>query len=159
VTHTAIVFAKAFILVLALAGLLLQTVLLPLQASQSAHQFPELASLQVPVLVLTILAVACGQVVLGCVWLLLSLVRRDAIFSERAFRFVDVMIGALVVASATLTAVLVTIGLSANAGPPGVLIPGAGLALCCAALALVLVVMRGLLVKATEQARYLAEVV
>jgi hypothetical protein len=159
VTRTAIIFAKAFILVIALAGLFLQAVLLPIQASQSADQFPELIFLQAPILALCILAVTCGQVVLGCVWVLLSLVSRDAIFSERAFRFVDIMVGALVAASATLITVLVTIGLAANAGPPGIVIPGAGLALCCAALALVLVVMRGLLVKATEQARYLAEVV
>jgi hypothetical protein len=159
VTRTAIVLSKVFIFLLALAGLLLQAVLLPLQASQSAQQFPEVAFLHIPILVLSILVVVCGHVVLGCVWFLLSLVRRDAIFSERAFRFVDIMIGALVVAGAAILAVLLTIGLSAHAGPPGVVFPGAGIALCCAALALVLVVMRGLLVKATEQERYLAEVV
>ena len=155
----AIVLSKVFIFLIALAGLLLQTVLLPFQASQSAEQFPELASLQIPLLVLSILAIVCGQVVLACVWLLLSLVRRDAIFSERAFPLVDLMIGALVVASAIIVAELATIGLTANAGPPRIVIPGAGVALSCAALALVLVVMRGLLRKATEQERYLAEVV
>ena len=158
-TRTAIILSKLFIFLLVLSGLLVQAVLLPIQAGQSAQQFPEVAFLQAPILALGILFVACGQVVLGCVWVLLSLVRRDAIFSGRAFTYVDIMIGALVVAGAAIVVALLTIGLTANAGPPGIVFPAVGVALGCAALALVLVVMRGLLVRASEQEHYLAEVV
>lgn len=158
-TRIAIVLSKAFIIALLLMGLLMQAVLLPLLASQSAWRFPEVGFLQAPILILSILFVVCGQVVLACVWVLLSLVRRDAIFSGRAFRYVDVMIGALLVAGGIVVAVLLTLAMTANAGPPGVVYPGIVAAASCAALALILVVMRGLLVKASEQEHYLAEVV
>ena len=158
-TRTAIVLAKVFILVLMLGGLLTQAVMLPIAASQSAEQFPEVAYLQPPILALCILFVFCGQIVLGCVWMLLSLARRDSIFSGRAFGYVDVMIGALVVAAAVVIVVLLIIGFAAGSGTPGLVYPGIGASLGCVALALVLVVMRGLLVKASVQESYLAEVV
>lgn len=158
-TRTAVGLSKVFIALLGLAALFVQTVLLPLQAAESAAMFPEAAFLQTPILVLGILFVLCGQVVLGCVWVLLSLVGEGAIFSTRAFKYVDAMIGALVVAPVPAIAAFVVIVVTANAGPPGLFLGALGVALACGALALVLVVMRGLLVKASEQARYLAEVV
>lgn len=157
-TRAAIVLSKILISVLTVAGLLTQIVLLPVQASDSARLFPEVAFLQVPILTLGILFVACGQVVLASTWALLSLVARDAIFSTRSFRYVDVMIASLLVAVGLVFAVLVIMA-GAGASHPGVFYPGVAAASGCAALALVLVVMRGLLAKASEQERYLEEVV
>lgn len=158
-TRTAVLLSKVFIVLLILAGLLVQAVILPLQASVSAERFAEVAFLQAPVLTLCVLFVLCAQVVLGCVWILLSLVGRDAIFSARAFKYVDIMIGALLVAPVLAIAAFLSIVLTANAGHPSLFLLTLSACLACIALALVLVVMRGLLVKASAQESYLAEVV
>jgi hypothetical protein len=159
VTRTAIVLSKIFIALIVAAGIFVQSVILPIQASESAAADPELTFLRVPLLVMGILFVLCGQIVVICVWVLLSLVRRDVIFSSRAFRYVDTMIGALLSAAALIAIALLTMELTADAGEPGLFVLALGVACACAALALVVFVMRGLLVKASEQARYLDEVV
>lgn len=158
-TRTAIVLSKVFLVLVALSGIFVQVVLLPIQGSESARDAPDLAFLHIPVLVLGILFVLCGQVVLACIWMLLSLVRHDAIFDRRAFKYVDTMIIALLVAAAIIVVTLLTLEVSADAGAPGLFVLALGVAMACTALALVLFVMRGLLVKASEQAQYLAEVV
>lgn len=156
-TRTAIALSKLFIVVLAAGGVLVQMLLLPMQADESAALFPEVAFLKTPFLILGVLFVLCGQVVLFCIWMLLSLVRENAIFSARAFKYVNTMIGSLVVATLIVVAVPVILDLTSDASPPPFLFIGGAFA--CAGLALVLVVMRSLLVKASEQAHYLAEVV
>lgn len=158
-TRAAIVLSRIFLVLVALAGLFVQVVLLPIQATESAAEFPEVDFLRIPILILGILFVVCGQVVVVCVWALLSLVRHDAIFSNRAFKFVDTMIGSLAVAAAIVIATLLILEVTADAGPPGLFVLAIGVAMGCAALALVLVVMRSLLVKASEQAQFLEEVV
>ncbi|AWB89744.1 DUF2975 domain-containing protein [Homoserinimonas hongtaonis] len=158
-TRAAIALSKVFLVLVALAGVFVQVVLLPIQAAESAAEFPEVEFLRIPILVLGILFVACGQVVVVCVWALLSLVRRDAIFSTRAFKYVDTMIASLALATAIVVAILLILQLTADAGPPGLVVLALGVATACAALALVLIVMRRLLAKASEQAQYLDEVV
>ena len=158
-TRTAIVLSKLFIAMIVAAGLFVQFVMLPIQAAESAADHPDLEFLRIPLLVTGILFVICGQVVMVCVWILLSLSRRDAIFSSRAFRYVDIMIGALLVAAALIVVALLTMEITADAGEPGFFVLALGVALACAALALIVFVLRGLLVKASEQARYLDEVV
>src|SRR5690606_31472670 len=117
----------------ALAGLFVQVVLLPIQATESAAEFPEVDFLRIPILILGILFVVCGQVVVVCVWALLSLVRHDAIFSNRAFKFVDTMIGSLAVAAAIVIATLLILEVTADAGPPGLFVLAIGVAMGCAA--------------------------
>lgn len=158
-TRTAIVISKVFIALVVGSGLFVQIVILPIQASESAAAHPDLEFLRFPILLIGILFVLCGQVVVACVWALLSLVRRDAIFSPRAFRFVDIMIVALILAAGLIVIALLTLELTADAGEPGLFVLALGVAFGCAALGLVVFVMRSLLVKATEQARYLDEVV
>src|SRR5262249_52937073 len=46
--------------------------------------------------VVTILGMVSVQVALVCVWRLVTMVRRGTVFSHAAFRYVDVMIGAIV---------------------------------------------------------------
>ena len=158
-TRTAIVLSKIFIALIIAAGMFVQFIILPVQASESAAANPNLEFLRVPLLVIGVLFVLCGQVVVCCVWVLLSLIRKDVIFSRRAFRYVDTMIGALLVGAALIFIALLTMELAADAGEPGLFVLALGVAFGCAALALVIFVMRGLLVKASEQAEYLDEVV
>ncbi len=46
----------------------------------------------------------CVQVTAVCVWRLLTMVRRGTVFSDAAFRFVDVIVGAIVAARAGVRA-------------------------------------------------------
>src|SRR3954471_1590834 len=58
---------------------------------------PEDGSLPLtPLRVITILGIVSVQVALVCVWRLVAMVRRGTVFSHAAFRYVDVMIGAIV---------------------------------------------------------------
>jgi hypothetical protein len=148
-----------------LLGLFGQIVVIPTTASDEVDRFPPYEPFAVPYVTVAIIGVACVQVVLGAVWMLLSMVERDAIFSRRAFRWVDTVIGATLVA--TLLAVGVTGHLLlADIPSPddGMELIGAlGAAVTCvgvgAAFAMLVVVMRGLLGKATQLRAEMAEVV
>ncbi|MFE3937797.1 DUF2975 domain-containing protein, partial [Streptomyces goshikiensis] len=52
-----------------------------------------------PLRVITILGMLAAQAALVCVWRLVTMVRRGTVFSHAAFRYVDVVIGAIVAAS------------------------------------------------------------
>ncbi|MFI7504205.1 DUF2975 domain-containing protein [Streptomyces sp. NPDC049687] len=148
-----------------LGGLFGQIVVIPSTAADEVDRFPPYAPFQLPYVTAAIIGVACVQVVLGALWMLLGMIERDAIFSSRAFRWVDVIIGASV--AATLLALGVT-GHLAFADIPtpdgnmqvigalgaAMLAVGAG-----AAFAMLVVVMRGLLRKATDLQTEIAEVV
>jgi len=61
---------------------------------------PEDGSLPLtPLRVITILGMVSVQVALVCVWRLVTMVRRGTVFSHAAFRYVDVIIGAIVSAA------------------------------------------------------------
>ena len=95
------------------------------------------------------LGVGTLQVFAVCVWMLLTKVRRGSIFSESSFRYVNVIIGAIVVA-AVLTWILAA-RLAPRTTAPGLvaLIGGAGVVL--AGMALLVVVMKALLRQAIDR--------
>ena len=69
---------------------------------------PEDGSLPLtPLRVITILGMVSVQVALVCVWRLVTMVRRGTVFSNAAFRYVDVVIGAIVAAALVWFAVTV----------------------------------------------------
>ena len=69
---------------------------------------PEDGSLPLtPLRVITILGMVSVQVALVCVWRLVTMVRRGTVFSHAAFRYVDVVIGAIVAAALVWFAVTV----------------------------------------------------
>ncbi|WP_353987529.1 DUF2975 domain-containing protein [Ruicaihuangia caeni] len=158
-TNLAIVLAKVFIAVLFVIAVAAQVVVVPIAAAEAAEAGDGIEWMHMPFLVLGILFVACAEVVLWCIWRLLSMVRRDAIFSARAFKFVDAIIVALLLAGALIATVLLVRRFTGNAGPPGLFLLAFGAGIACAALALVVFVLRGLLLKAADQAQYLTEVV
>jgi hypothetical protein len=102
-------------------------------------------------------AIACVEVALVALWVLLSMVRRDAIFDERAFRWVDAITVAGLVAAVLVAALCAHVGELDDA--PGLVLIGGGVAVGGAAFALLMVVMRGLLRSATAFRRELDEVV
>jgi Protein of unknown function (DUF2975) len=142
------VLALRGLIVLMFAGMLfLQVMLFPLLGIDIAHEAPDLVFLRWAVVVIGILGVVTVEVVLVCVWRLLTMVKRDTVFSPAAFRFVDVIIGSAV--AATLLAVVLSFVLApGEAVPPGmvmvVVIAGVG----TAGIALLVLVLRVLLAKA-----------
>jgi len=146
-----------------LAGVLLgtfltQVLIIPLLAAETALANPEVAYLRWPYVAGAVAVVACVQVAIVCVWRLLGFVRTGSIFSTRAFRWVDVIIGAIGAAVAILVVMFIHLTVIA-AMPPAAflfLIGGVVRGLC---LALLMVVMRGLLVRATQLESDLSEVI
>jgi hypothetical protein len=136
------------VLALLLAGSsFVQLVMVPLLAIDLDDLDPEYAYLRAPLLVIVVLGIVAIQVILVCVWRLLTMVRRGTVFSHAAFRYVDVVIGALGAAS------LVVFGLGVLLAPgeavaPGIVLLIGGLGVLVAAVALIVLVLRMLLTQA-----------
>jgi hypothetical protein len=90
------------------------------------------------------------QVTAVCVWRLLTMVRRGTVFSHAAFRYVDVVIGAIATASALTFALAVTLA-PGEAVAPGVVGLICGVSLVVAGVALVVLVLRMLLAQAVAR--------
>lgn len=104
---------------------------------------------RIALLAIVVLGILCVQVVAVCVWRLLTMVRRGTVFSHRAFRFVDVIFGAIAIASVLMFGIAVILA-------PGEIAPGVVLLICGAALliggvALIVLVMRTLLAQAVAR--------
>ncbi|MGW7351596.1 DUF2975 domain-containing protein [Streptomyces sp. NPDC054784] len=148
-----------------LAGLFGQAVVIPTTAADEVDRFPPYGPYELPYVTVAVLGVACVQVALVATWVLLGMVRRDALFTPRAFRWVDMIIGAS--AAATLLALGVTGHLLVADIPSpddgmellGALFTAAAGTGVGAGFALLVVVMRGLLHKATHLQTELAGVV
>lgn len=107
----------------------------------------------VSLVVIGVLGVGTLQVIAGCIWRLLTMVGRGTVFSHAAFRYVDLVIGAILTASLLLVGVAVVGRFANHAVPEDAVAPGlialiCGLALVVAGVALVVYVMRTLLAQA-----------
>ena len=146
---TLTVLALRIVLALMLAGsLFVQAVMVPLMAIDLSGG--ELEDVRVPLVVITLLGIVTVQVVVVCVWRLLTMARRGTVFSHAAFRYVDVVIGAAAVAC------LLTLGLGVTLAPgeavaPGVVLLIGGLAVIAAGIALIVLVLRMLLAQAVAR--------
>ncbi len=85
-----------------------------------------------------------------CVWRLLTMVRRGTVFSHAAFRYVDVVIGAAVVASLLTFALGYTLA-PGEAVAPGVVLLIGGVGMMVAGVALLVLVLRTLLAQAVAR--------
>lgn len=154
----AILGTKVAIAIVFAATLLGQIFLIPAVADQAVYNFPEVAQLRTPAVAWAVVVVICAQVLLLCVWRLLSMVATESIFTESAFRYVNVVIG-----SCWAAAILIVLGYGGLlatgwlTGPSWVwLATGATIS---AGVALLVIVMKGLLRKASQLEREMAEVV
>ena len=146
-------------LVVLLLGTVFVQVLVPVQATMAGTTIPEVAYLVVPYSVAAILFIACVQVALLVVWRLLSLVDSGVIFTRRALRWVDVIIGCAVVATVLSVGVLIHMFgfVPGGGGPMGLYVSACivgGLAFV-----LLMIVMRGLLLSAIADRTELDEVI
>jgi Protein of unknown function (DUF2975) len=97
--------------------------------------------------VMTILGILPVQAALVCVWRLVTMVRRGTVFSHAAFRYVDVVIGAIVSAALVWFAVT-AINAPGQRDDPGVTIIMAGIGVAILGVALIVLVLRMLLAQA-----------
>lgn len=142
-----------------------QIVVIPGAVAGEARLEPLVAYFRIPFTVIGILCLGCFQVVLLGVAMLLSKAWGDEIFSPRAFRWLDVITGAVLAASVLSFIVFVMqLTLPGTVDPQrmtslGLMLAGfAGTGLGVSAV-LVLLVVRGLLRKATSFKDELAQVV
>ncbi len=143
------ILALRIVIAMVLAGLLfVQVRMVPLLSvdlvEAGAPDGPRVA-----LLAIAVLGILCVQVVAVCVWRLLTMVRRGTVFSNGAFRFVDIVFGAIAFAAVLMFGIAVVLA-------PGEIAPGVVLLICGAALmiggvALVVLVMRTLLAQAVAR--------
>ncbi|MEU6355387.1 DUF2975 domain-containing protein [Streptomyces sp. NPDC047072] len=100
--------------------------------------------------VFTILGLVAVQVAVGCVWRLVTMVRRGTVFSHEAFRYVDGVIGAIVAAALVWFAVT-AVNAPGQRDDPGVTVIMGGIGLAVLGVALVVLVLRMLLVQAVAR--------
>ncbi|MFB6435167.1 DUF2975 domain-containing protein [Streptomyces sp. NPDC056411] len=103
-----------------------------------------------PVLVIAVLGVVTVQVVLVCVWRLVTMAQRGTVFSHAAFRYVHLVIGAFV-AAALLVFALGAVLASSEVVPPGVVALLGGVCLAVFGVALIVLVLRMLLAQAVAR--------
>jgi hypothetical protein len=112
---------------------------------------PEDGSLPLtPLRGVTILGMASVQVALVCVGRLVAMVRRGTVFSHAAFRYVDVMIGAIVAAALVWFAVT-ALNAPGQRADPGVTLIMGGVGVAILGVALLVLVLRMLLAQAVAR--------
>lgn len=146
------ILALRVVLGVVLAGsLFVQTVMVPLLAKDLNEDFSaEIADVATPLIVIVVLGILTIQVTAVCVWRLLTLLRRDALFSNAAFRYVDVIIGSAAAASLLIFALGVVLAPGESVAPGVVLLLG-GAAVVIGGVALIVLLMRMLLVQAIDR--------
>ena len=148
------VAALRILLVLAFAlSLVFQFFSLPGQFAHMAEENPEAAFLRWPLTVFWGIELLCFQVVVVSTWRLLTMVKRDRIFSDASLRWVDAIVwafaaawGLLAAVAATITAFIYVTPELRDPGTPMVLF---AIVLVGAVVVLLMVVLRALLRQAT----------
>jgi hypothetical protein len=142
---------RVVLVMLLIGSVFVQTVMVTLLAIDLDDDFDrQLADRRLPIIVIVVLGIVAIQIVLVCVWRLVTMVRSGTVFSDAAFRSVDVVIGAIV-AAAVLTFALAVVVAPGEAVPPGgvLLVGGTGVAVL--GVALVVAVLRMLLAQAVAR--------
>ena len=141
--------ALRVVIVLTLAGtLFVQIWMMPVIWQDLDGAPPVLRTIFVVILVLGVLTLQVSAV---CVWPLLAMVRRGSVFSDAAFRYVDVIIVAI--ATAAVLAFALAVLLAPGDVAPGIVGLICGAALIIGGVALIVLVLRLLLSQAVARER------
>ncbi|NGO41507.1 DUF2975 domain-containing protein [Streptomyces ureilyticus] len=160
------VLALRAVLVVLLAGsVFVQTVMVPLLGRDLEGVDSDLAYPPTAFLVIIVLGIVTVQVVMVCVWRLVTMVRHGTVFSYAAFRYVDIVTGAIV-AAALLVFTLGVLLAPGEAVAPGIVLLIGGGVVATLGVAFIVLVLRMLLaqavardVEATRMQAELAEVI
>lgn len=98
----------------------------------------------------TIVGLVTVQVAVVCVWRLVTMVRRGTVFSPAAFRYVDIVIGAIV-AAALVWFTVTAINAPGQRDDPGVTLIMGGIGVAILGVALIVLVLRMLLAQAVAR--------
>ena len=146
--------------VLVVAALWLAVILvmsMPGELSDEAPAFRVPAQIVLSIVIVSVLAV------IVCIWRLLTLARRDRIFSDEARRWVDAIVWALAIGWSLLAAgaltVTTVIFLTPEIRDPGIPMALFGVVVLSSLPMLLMLVMRGLLQQATGYRAELEEVI
>ncbi|PSL52228.1 Protein of unknown function (DUF2975) [Saccharothrix carnea] len=146
-THRAVAALRVFLVLMFGVLVLFQVMSLPGQFRHMAQESPDMAYLRWPLTAVTVFWVLCVQVVIVCIWKLLTLVEKDRIFSEASLRWVDAIVWAIGAGWVVFVVVFLFVGF--NADDPGVPLEMSLMAIGIAVVGLLIVVMRALLRQAT----------
>lgn len=123
----------------------------------------EPALVRIPVQIALSAVILCVLAVIVCIWRLLTLLRRDRIFSEASRRWVDAIVWALGIGWSVLAVLAITatsiIYFTPELRDPGVPMVLFGIVVLAAVPVLLMLVMRGLLRQATDYRAELEEVI
>lgn len=150
---------RVFLAAVFAACLLAQVLVLPLTAGWVAEALPEVSSMRWPVLVWAIVMVGFGEVVLACTWRLLDAVSQNRIFTEASLPWVNRITGSFAAAGAALLVGLVYLAIDGRVGPITVHLLVLMAAIGCFGLGALMVVLRALLVQATQLRADMDEVI
>ena len=145
--HRAVAALRVFLVLLFGILVVLQVMSLPGQFAHMAEESPDMAHLRWPLTAVTVFWVLCAQVVIVSTWKLLTLVKKDRIFTESSLVWVDAIVWAVGAAWAVLLGVFLFVGF--NAGDPGLPLLLFPMLTGVTVLGLLMVVMRALLRQAT----------
>ncbi|MEV5612806.1 DUF2975 domain-containing protein [Streptomyces sp. NPDC052225] len=144
---------RAVIVALLAGSVVVQTVMVPLFGHDLNGLDGDAANLpRVPILLILLLGIVCAEIVLVCVWQLVTKVRRGTVVSPAAFRQVDIVTGAFA-AAALLSWTLGFVLAPGEAVAPGVVLLIGGVGLAALGVALVVLVLRMVLAQAVARDR------
>ena len=146
-------------LVLLVLGALLLQIVLPSLATEMSAGYSEVAHLALPYAVAGIAALGAVEVGLFALWRLAGMVRSDRVFSEAAFRWVDVLRVALTAAAVLTAAPMVHLLFVVGVGGPGIVLGLAATVALGGGAVLLVTVMRGILRTAIADRTELAAVI
>jgi hypothetical protein len=134
-----------------LVGVLASTVFVQAVLVWALFTDPEDGSLPLtPLRLIVILGVVTAQVVVVCVSRLVTMVRRGTVFSHAAFRYVDIVIGAIA-AAALLWFALTAVLAPHHQDNPGITVIMAGIGIAVLGGALIVLLLRMLLAQAVAR--------
>jgi hypothetical protein len=143
----AVAALRVFLVVLFGILLVFQTLSLPGGIAYMTSQNPHDASLRWPLTAIAVFLVLCVQVVLVATWKLLTLVRKDRIFTSASLKWVDAIVWAVGAAWLVFAGMLIFVGF--NADDPGMPMVLFLVTVGITVIGLLMVVMRALLRQAT----------
>ncbi|WP_181771554.1 DUF2975 domain-containing protein [Amycolatopsis pittospori] len=138
---------RVFLVLLFGVLVLFQVMSLPGQFAHMARQDPDMAYLRWPATAVSVFWVLCVQVVVVATWQLLTLVKKDRIFTRASLVWVDAIVWAIVAGWVVLAGVFLYVGF--NADDPGLPLLLFLALIGVAVLGLLMIVLRTLLRQAT----------
>jgi hypothetical protein len=143
----AVAALRVFLVVLFGVLLVFQTLSLPGGIAYHTQQNPHDANLRWPLTAIAAFLVLCVQVVVVATWKLLTLVKKDRIFTSASLKWVDAIVWAIAAAWLVFVGMLIFVGF--NADDPGMPMVLLLVTVGITVLGLLMVVMRALLRQAT----------